>query len=89
MKKILIGVLAGAWAGAAGVAAAPQDETERIAIPTLAERLQSGAEFLLIDVREDWELDENGAIDGAIHIPMGELEARMPDIPRDVLLVFY
>ncbi len=89
VRKILIGVLAGAWTGAALVAAAPQAETERIAIPTLEERLDSGAEFLLIDVREDWELDENGAIDGAIHIPMGELEARMPDIPRDVPLVFY
>jgi hypothetical protein len=64
-------------------------ETERIAIPTLKEKLESGDAFLLIDVREDWELEESGAIAGAIHIPMGELEARMPDIPKDIELVFY
>ena len=45
--------------------------------------------FLLIDVREDSELEEDGAIKGAIHIPVGELDARMKDIPKDIELVFY
>jgi hypothetical protein len=72
------------WAGA--------QETkppERIAITNLKKKIDSGEKFLLIDVREDWELEQNGAIAGAIHIPMAELDARMKDIPKDAEVVFY
>ncbi|MEE8348243.1 MAG: rhodanese-like domain-containing protein [Acidobacteriota bacterium] len=68
---------------------AQDSETERIAISELKQKLESGEEFLLIDVREDYELERDGAIKGAIHIPMGELDARMKDIPKDIPLVFY
>ena len=64
-------------------------EAERIAIQALKEKLESGETFLLIDVREDFELEADGAIRSAIHIPMGELESRMDDIPKDIELVFY
>ncbi len=66
-----------------------QGNTERIAISELKQKLDSGEKLLLIDVREDWELEEDGAIPGAIHIPMAELDLRMKDIPKDVDLVFY
>ena len=62
---------------------------ERIAITNLKKKLDSGEKLLLIDVREDWELEKNGAIAGAIHIPMAELDARMKDIPKDAEIVFY
>jgi len=62
---------------------------ERIAITNLKQKIDSGDKFLLIDVREDWELEQNGAIEGAIHIPMAELDARMKDIPKDAEIVFY
>ena len=62
---------------------------ERIAITNLKKKLDSGEKFLLIDVREDWELEKDGAIAGAIHIPVAELDARMKDIPKDVEIVFY
>ena len=74
---------------AAGVIWALQRNAERIAISELKKKLDSGEKLLLIDVREDWELEENGAISGAIHIPMAELDMRMKDIPKDVELVFY
>ena len=74
---------------ATGAIWALQTNTDRIAISELKEKLDSGEKFLLIDVREDWELEENGAISGAIHIPMAELDMRMKDIPKDVQLVFY
>jgi hypothetical protein len=64
-------------------------EPGRIAVSDLKQKLESGEKFLLIDVREDWELEADGAIEGAIHIPVAELDARMPDIPKDVELVFY
>jgi hypothetical protein len=62
---------------------------ERIAVGDLKKKLDSGEKLLLIDVREDWELEQDGAIAGAIHIPVAELDARMKDIPKDVQLVFY
>ena len=74
---------------ATGTIWALQTKTDRIAISELKQKLDSGEKLLLIDVREDWELEENGAIPGAIHIPMAELDMRMLDIPKDVQLVFY
>ncbi len=74
---------------AAPAVLAQEAETERIAISELKQKLDSGEELLLIDVREDWELERDGAIPGAIHIPMAELDSRMEDIPKNVQLVFY
>jgi len=44
-----------------------------------------GGDALLLDVREDWEWDEQ-RVPGAIHIPMNEVPARLEEIPaeRDV-----
>ncbi len=74
---------------AAPTVLAQEGATERIAISELKQKLDSGEKLLLIDVREDWELERDGAIPGAIHIPMAELDMRMKDIPKDVQLVFY
>jgi hypothetical protein len=84
---IATGIVALTLAGT--VTWAQNQETERIAISQLKQKLDSGEKFLLIDVREDWELEKDGAIKGAIHIPMGELDKRMKDIPKDIPLVFY
>ncbi len=73
----------------AGAIWALQGTTERIEISELKMKLDSGEKLLLIDVREDWDLEKDGAIPGAIHIPMAELDRRMKDIPKDVELVFY
>lgn len=63
-------------------------QTGRLDVDALKAQLDAGAEVLLIDVREDHEV-ESGSIPGALHIPVGELEARMADIPKDVRLVFF
>lgn len=81
---------AAAWLPMLGLLLAPAvaAQTGRLAIDELKAQLDAGAEVLLIDVREDHEV-ESGSIPGAIHVPVGELEARMPDIPKDVRLVFF
>ena len=73
----------------AGAIWALQGTAERIDISELKKKLDSGEKLLLIDVREDWELERDGAIPGAIHIPVAELDQRMKDIPKDIELVFY
>ena len=60
----------------------------RVDVDALKAALDAGAAMLLIDVREDWEV-ESGSMPGAVHVPMAELERRMADIPRDVRLVFF
>ena len=75
-------------AGFVAVALPAAAQTERMEIDELKRQLDAGAEVLMIDVREDHEV-ASGSIPGAIHIPVGELEERMSDIPRDVRLVFF
>lgn len=73
----------------AGAALEQAKQVRRITVPELKEKLDSEEKFLLIDVREDREIKENGAIPGAIQIPIAELEGRMEDIPRDIEVIFY
>ena len=46
---------------------------------TLEEILQSG-NYQLIDVREPMELEMDGEIEGAVNIPLGEVEDRKEEI---------
>ena len=61
---------------------------QRVDIDELKAAIDTGATMLLIDVREDDEV-ESGSMPGSIHIPLGQLEDRMSDIPKDVRLVFF
>lgn len=38
---------------------------------------------IVIDVREDYELEETGTIKGAIHIPMNEIQNRLNEITKE------
>jgi NADPH-dependent 2,4-dienoyl-CoA reductase/sulfur reductase-like enzyme/rhodanese-related sulfurtransferase len=48
----------------------------------------AGADFVLLDVREAGER-QAGAIPGSIHIPLGELRARIAELPRDREIVVH
>tara|TARA_Y100000588_G_C14189428_1_gene897318 strand:+ start:356 stop:601 length:246 start_codon:yes stop_codon:yes gene_type:complete len=67
-------------------AQAPSEQ--RVDIDELKAAIDAGLTILRIDVREDYEV-ESGSMPGSIHIPLGELEGRMSDIPKDVRLVFF
>jgi rhodanese-related sulfurtransferase len=54
-------------------------------VPQLKAALADGA-VTLVDVREDYEWAE-GRIDGAVHVPMGELGARLGELPQDETIV--
>ena len=62
---------------------------ERIPISDLKKKLETSKRLILVDVRAAKELAETGSIPTALHIPMGQLEKRMPDLPRNAELVFY
>jgi sulfur-carrier protein adenylyltransferase/sulfurtransferase len=54
----------------------------------LKAELDAGKSLFLLDVREDHEL-EVSKIEGVVHIPLGELEARYSEVPSgaDVVVV--
>ncbi len=83
----LLAVAGGLVLAATAVAAQAPPE-QRADIDELKAALDAGATMLLIDVREDWEV-ASGSMPGSIHIPVAELERRMPDIPKDIRLVFF
>jgi hydroxyacylglutathione hydrolase len=73
------------WLAAAEVAPWERERSEQISAADLATRL-AGAEVTLVDVRNRSEWD-HGHIDGAIHIPVGHLGARLAEVPRDLPIV--
>jgi len=56
--------------------------------PTNLHEVTEIDDALVIDVREQHEWDA-GHIDGARHIPLGELPNRLNELPRDADVVFY
>lgn len=61
--------------------------TATITAEQLKERLNAGQSIHMIDVREHEEV-AHGMIDGAIHIPLGQIPQRLDEIPRDEEVVF-
>jgi rhodanese-related sulfurtransferase len=52
------------------------------------EMTDAGEDLILLDVREDWEW-EKAHLEGAIHIPLAELESRIGDLdPRSEIIVY-
>jgi rhodanese-related sulfurtransferase len=62
---------------------------ERIQIPELKKKVDASTNLVIVDVRETKEIKESGAIPGAIHIPMGQIEKRMNEIPKTAEVVCY
>jgi len=79
------GLLAVLLGGAAGLAAKPSDALpEEISVSQAKEKKDAG--MLILDVREPGEW-EQGHIPGATLIPLGELEKRVSELPRDKEIV--
>ncbi len=61
---------------------------DAITPPELKVRLDRGEPLLLLDVRQDWERRLCG-LDGALHIPLEEIEYRTEELnPEDEIVVF-
>jgi molybdopterin/thiamine biosynthesis adenylyltransferase/rhodanese-related sulfurtransferase len=65
-----------------------KDAVPEMTVQDLQSLRESGAPFTLLDVRESFERDI-ATIDGAEHIPLGELSERMDELSRDKKLVVH
>ena len=70
--------------------AAPEPaEPEHFNSDDLAARLEAGEDIYLLDVRTPEELEEHGMIEGAVNIPIDDLEARLAEVPKDRPVAVY
>ena len=53
----------------------------------MKEWMATGREYLLVDVREAWEHEAFNI--GGLELPMGDIMARLPEIPKDKPVVLY
>jgi rhodanese-related sulfurtransferase len=49
--------------------------------------LDKKVKLFYLDVREPKELEELGTIEGYVNIPLSQLDKRVSEIPKDVLIV--
>jgi rhodanese-related sulfurtransferase len=65
---------------------AQTNKTKQLSADELKELLEKKDVFFL-DVREPKELEELGTIKGYVNIPLGQLENRLSEIPKDKLII--
>jgi hypothetical protein len=70
--------------GQAAPAAKPQ--APKMASDDVMALLEKGEVFFL-DVREPKELEELGTLEGYVNIPLGQIEARLKEIPKDKAII--
>jgi rhodanese-related sulfurtransferase len=60
---------------------------QQVSSTELKEWIDSKKEFLLVDVRDEWEREVFDI--GGVHIPFGSIIIRQAEIPKDKDVVFY
>jgi flagellar basal body-associated protein FliL len=74
-------------AGAQSTTSLPYPDVQRISLEETTQKMESG-EAVLVDVRSRSSYD-NAHAAGAISVPEDEVDARLSELPRDKLLIFY
>jgi hypothetical protein len=49
--------------------------------------LEQKGKYVFLDVREAKELEDLGTVENHIHIPLGDLENRLNELPKDKLII--
>ena len=81
MKKLL-GILM-----LAGLAFGAPAEVKKMSADELKETLAKKSDIYFLDVRESKELEERGSVKGYVNIPLGQLEGRLSEIPKDKTII--
>jgi rhodanese-related sulfurtransferase len=53
----------------------------------LEKYMKDGKKIFFLDVREPKEIQELGSVKGYVNIPLGELEQRLNEVPKDKLII--
>lgn len=60
---------------------------QEISTEELEKFLETPEKIFFLDVREPKEISELGSVKGYVNIPVGQLEKRLDEIPKDKLIV--
>jgi hydroxyacylglutathione hydrolase len=60
-----------------------------LTVHEICRRLDSGEPIQILDVRSDSELEKDGQIDGAQHIHIKEITARMDEVPKSMTVYIF
>ncbi|SRR5579884_146781 len=63
------------------------EKPARIDIETLKKQVDGKKDMFFIDVREPKEIEELGSLKGYVNIPLGQIESRLNEIPKDRYIV--
>jgi rhodanese-related sulfurtransferase len=66
---------------------ADDKQPKKLSDADLERLLKDPKNLFFLDVREPKEIQELGSIKGYVNIPLGQLESRMAEIPRNKLIV--
>jgi rhodanese-related sulfurtransferase len=86
MKRITL-ALAFAVVAFAQDAAKPSGVRKITDAEDLAQLLKDQKNMFFLDVREPKEIAELGSLAGYVNIPVGELEKRMAEVPKDKTII--
>jgi len=67
--------------------ALPLAAEKKLTPDELSKALEDKTKVFLLDVREPAELEQAGIIDGYVNIPLGQLEARLKEVPKNKLII--
>lgn len=83
MRKLLSGfltVLSLMWA---------QDGPKKLSADELKQTIEKTDRLFLLDVREPRELEEFGTLKNSVNVPLGQVEKRIAEVPKDRKVVVF
>lgn len=89
MRRLFLKLSLGATAVLSlfGQAKSDAPKAPKMSADELKKLADSKKKFFFLDVREPKELEELGTMKGFVNIPLGQLEQRVSEIPKDALVV--
>jgi rhodanese-related sulfurtransferase len=79
-RTVIVALLAGGCSG-------NDRQPKTLSAEELAKLLEKRENLFFLDVREPSEIQASGSIKGYVNIPIGQLERRLAEVPRDKLII--
>jgi predicted sulfurtransferase len=72
---------------AAGASCARDERARELSPKELEKLLENPQSVFFLDVRQPEEVRQLGSVEGYVNIPVGQLQSRLSEIPRDKVVV--
>ena len=86
MRRQFLATFLFATLAAVSMRSASAEEVKKLTADDLKQYLQEG-KYYFLDVREPSELQQYGSVKGYVNIPLGQVEKRLSEIPKDRTIV--